>query len=306
MIVNHIYELIGKTPVIKINKLVEKDYADIYLKLESYNPGYSVKDRVAYSMIEVAEKEGILKKDSIIVEPTSGNTGIGLAMIGAAKGYKVIIVMPDTMSIERRKLLEAYGAEVILSPGNQGMDGAIKIAEEIVKKSKKYFMPQQFKNEANPLIHEKTTAQEILSDFSNGLDVFIAGIGTGGTITGVGRVLKKKMPNIKIVGVEPSSSAIISGGKAGPHNIQGIGAGFIPEIFDKNILDSVISISDEDAFCMARKLAKEEGILVGISTGAAFSAAINIAKEIGRGKKVLVIAPDSGERYLSTSLFIKE
>ncbi|MGB9679342.1 MAG: cysteine synthase A [Thermoanaerobacteraceae bacterium] len=306
MIVNHIYELIGKTPVIKINKLVGNDYADIYLKLESYNPGNSVKDRVAYSMIEVAEKEGILKKDSIIVEPTSGNTGIGLAMIGAAKGYKVIIVMPDTMSIERRKLLEAYGAEVILSPGNQGMDGAIKIAEEIVKKSKKYFMPQQFKNEANPLIHEKTTAQEILSDFSNGLDVFIAGIGTGGTITGVGRVLKKKMPNIKIVGVEPSSSAIISGGKAGPHNIQGIGAGFIPEIFDKNILDSVISVSDEDAFCMAQKLAKEEGILVGISTGAAFFAAINIAKEIGRGKKVLVIAPDSGERYLSTSLFIKE
>ncbi|HCD09212.1 MAG TPA: cysteine synthase A [Thermoanaerobacter sp.] len=303
MIANNVFELIGKTPVVKLNKIVEKEWAEIYLKLEFFNPAGSVKDRVAFSMIEKAEKEGKLKKGSVIIEPTSGNTGIGLAMVGAAKGYKVIIVMPDTMSMERRMLLTAYGAEVVLTPGKLGMEGAIKKAEELVRQNKNYFMPQQFENFANPLIHEETTAKEIIEDFNEGLDVFVAGVGTGGTITGVGKILKNKFSNIKIIGVEPYSAAVLSGKEPGPHKIQGIGAGFIPKVLDKNVIDEVIAVKDEDAFEVTRLLAKKEGILGGISTGASLWAAIDVAKKLGKGKKVLAIAPDSGERYLSTQLF---
>ncbi|AEM78573.1 cysteine synthase A [Thermoanaerobacter wiegelii] len=303
MIANNVFELIGKTPVVKLNKIVEKEWAEIYLKLEFFNPGGSVKDRVAFSMIEKAEKEGKLKKGSVIIEPTSGNTGIGLAMVGAAKGYKVIIVMPDTMSMERRMLLAAYGAEVVLTPGKLGMEGAIKKAEELVRQNKNYFMPQQFENFANPLIHEETTAKEIIEDFNEGLDAFIAGVGTGGTITGVGKILKNKFSNIKIIAVEPYSAAVLSGKEPGPHKIQGIGAGFIPKVLDRNVIDEVIAVKDEDAFEVTRLLAKKEGILGGISTGASLWAAIEVAKKLGKGKKVLAIAPDSGERYLSTQLF---
>ncbi|MEQ6359122.1 cysteine synthase A [Thermoanaerobacter thermohydrosulfuricus] len=303
MIANNVFELIGKTPVVKLNKIVEKEWAEIYLKLEFFNPGGSVKDRVAFSMIEKAEKEGKLKKGSVIIEPTSGNTGIGLAMVGAAKGYKVIIVMPDTMSMERRMLLAAYGAEVVLTPGKLGMEGAIKKAEELVRQNKNYFMPQQFENFANPLIHEETTAKEIIKDFNEGLDAFVAGVGTGGTITGVGKILKNKFSNIKIIAVEPYSAAVLSGKVPGPHKIQGIGAGFIPKVLDRNVIDEVIAVKDEDAFEVTRLLAKKEGILGGISTGASLWAAIEVAKKLGKGKKVLAIAPDSGERYLSTQLF---
>ncbi|AAM24369.1 cysteine synthase A [Caldanaerobacter subterraneus subsp. tengcongensis MB4] len=303
MVANNILDLIGKTPVVKLNKVPDKNSAEVYLKLEFFNPAGSVKDRIALAMIEKAEKEGILKKGSVIVEPTSGNTGIGLAMVGAAKGYKVIIVMPDTMSMERRMLLAAYGAEVILTPGKLGMEGAIRKAEELVKQNKNYFMPQQFENLANPLIHEETTAKEIIEDFKEGLDAFVAGIGTGGTITGVGRVLKKVFPDIKIVGVEPYSAAVLSGREPGPHKIQGIGAGFIPKVLDREVLNEVIPVKDEDAFEMTRILAKKEGILAGISTGASLWAALNVAKKLGKGKKVLAIAPDSGERYLSTQIF---
>lgn len=303
MVANNILDLIGKTPVVKLNKVPDKNSAEVYLKLEFFNPAGSVKDRIALAMIEKAEKEGILKKGSVIVEPTSGNTGIGLAMVGAAKGYKVIIVMPDTMSMERRMLLAAYGAEVILTPGKLGMEGAIRKAEELVKQNKNYFMPQQFENLANPLIHEETTAKEIIEDFKEGLDAFVAGIGTGGTITGVGRVLKKVFPDIKIVGVEPYSAAVLSGKEPGPHKIQGIGAGFIPKVLDREVLDEVIPVKDEDAFEMTRILAKKEGVLAGISTGASLWAALNVAKKLGKGKKVLAIAPDSGERYLSTQIF---
>lgn len=303
MIADNVFELIGKTPVVKLNKIVEKEWAEIYLKLEFFNPGGSVKDRVAFSMIEKAEKEGKLKKGSVIIEPTSGNTGIGLAMVGAAKGYKVIIVMPDTMSMERRMLLAAYGAEVVLTPGKLGMEGAIKKAEELVRQNKNYFMPQQFENFANPLIHEETTAKEIIKDFNEGLDAFVAGVGTGGTITGVGKILKNKFSNIKIIAVEPYSAAVLSGKEPGPHKIQGIGAGFIPKVLDRNVIDEVIAVKDEDAFEVTRLLAKKEGILGGISTGASLWAAIEVAKKLGKGKKVLAIAPDSGERYLSTQLF---
>lgn len=303
MIANNVFELIGKTPVVKLNKIVEKEWAEIYLKLEFFNPGGSVKDRVAFSMIEKAEKEGKLKKGSVIIEPTSGNTGIGLAMVGAAKGYKVIIVMPDTMSMERRMLLTAYGAEVVLTPGKLGMEGAIKKAEELVRQNKNYFMPQQFENFANPLIHEESTAKEIIEDFNEGLDAFVAGVGTGGTITGVGKKLKSKFSNIKIIAVEPFSAAVLSGKEPGPHKIQGIGAGFIPKVLDQNVIDEVIAVKDEDAFEVTRLLAKKEGILGGISTGASLWAAIEVAKKLGKGKKVLAIAPDSGERYLSTQLF---
>ncbi|MFV9567681.1 cysteine synthase A [Thermoanaerobacter mathranii] len=303
MIANNVFELIGKTPAVKLNKIVEKEWAEIYLKLEFFNPGGSVKDRVAFAMIEKAEKEGKLKKGSVIIEPTSGNTGIGLAMVGAAKGYKVIIVMPDTMSMERRMLLAAYGAEIILIPGRLGMEGAVKKAEELVKQNKNYFMPQQFENFANPLIHEETTAKEIIEDFKDGIDAFVAGVGTGGTITGVGKILKNKFPNVKIIAVEPYSAAVLSGKEPGPHKIQGIGAGFIPKVLDRDVIDEVIAVKDEDAFEVTRLLAKKEGILGGISTGASLWAAIEVSKKLGKGKKVLAMAPDSGERYLSTQLF---
>ncbi|SFA49375.1 cysteine synthase A [Parageobacillus thermantarcticus] len=301
-VANSVTELIGDTPVVKLNRIVDEGSADVYLKLEFMNPGSSVKDRIALAMIEAAEKEGKIKPGDTIVEPTSGNTGIGLAMVAAAKGYKAILVMPDTMSLERRNLLRAYGAELVLTPGSQGMRGAIAKAEELVKEHG-YFMPQQFKNEANPEIHRLTTGKEIVEQMGDQLDAFIAGVGTGGTITGAGQVLREKYPNIKIYAVEPADSPVLSGGKPGPHKIQGIGAGFVPDILDTNIYDGVITVTTEEAFAAARRAAREEGILGGISSGAAIHAALKVAKELGKGKKVLAIIPSNGERYLSTPLY---
>ncbi|EDL62938.1 cysteine synthase A, partial [Bacillus sp. SG-1] len=275
--------------------------ADVYLKLEYMNPGSSVKDRIALAMIEAAEESGNLKSGDTIVEPTSGNTGIGLAMVAAAKGYKAVLVMPDTMSMERRNLLRAYGAELVLTPGSEGMGGAIRKAEELAKE-KGFFMPQQFKNEANPEVHRRTTGKEIV-DQMDSLDAFISGIGTGGTITGAGQVLKENFPNVKIYAVEPADSPVLSGGSPGPHKIQGIGAGFVPDILNTNVYDEVITIQNEEAFDYARRAAKEEGILGGISSGAAISAALKVAKELGKGKKVLAVIPSNGERYLSTPLY---
>jgi cysteine synthase len=300
--VNSITELIGDTPAVKLNRIVDEDSADVYLKLEFMNPGSSVKDRIALAMIEAAEKEGKLKPGDTIIEPTSGNTGIGLAMVAAAKGYKAILVMPDTMSLERRNLLRAYGAELVLTPGSQGMRGAIEKAEELVREHG-YFMPQQFKNEANPEIHRLTTGKEIVEQMGDQLDAFIAGVGTGGTITGAGQVLREKYPNIKIYAVEPADSPVLSGGKPGPHKIQGIGAGFVPDVLDTNIYDEVITVTTEEAFAAARRAAREEGILGGISSGAAIHAALKVAKQLGKGKKVLAIIPSNGERYLSTPLY---
>lgn len=302
---NAIDELIGNTPIVKLNKLVEKDSADVYVKLEWYNPGSSVKDRIALSMINAAEKAGKIKPGDTIVEPTSGNTGIGLAMIGAAKGYNVILVMPETMSLERRKLFKAFGADLVLTPGSEGMSGAINKAKELVEKNG-YFMPQQFENPSNPEVHRNTTAKEILEAMGTDLDAFVSGIGTGGTITGCGEVLKNAIPNIEIVAVEPAKSAVLSGQKKGPHGIQGIGAGFVPDVLNTTIYDSIEKIEDEEAMNTARRMAKEEGILVGISTGAAVAAALKVAKRLGEGKKVLAISPSYGERYLSTALFSQE
>jgi cysteine synthase A len=305
-VANYIYELIGQTPMVRLNRLVDEDSAEVLVKLESFNPGSSVKDRIALNMIIDAENKGLLKPGSTIVEPTSGNTGIGLAMVGASKGYRVILVMPDTMSIERRNLLKAYGAELVLTPGAEGMRGAIAKAEELVSQNSDYFMPQQFRNAANPDVHRRTTAVEILTQTEGNIDAFVAGVGTGGTLTGVGEVLKEKIPSIKVIAVEPEASPVISGGKPGPHKLQGIGAGFIPEVLNKNIIDEVIKIADDDAFITARKLASQEGILVGISSGAAVNAALQMAKKLGKGKRVVVVAPDTGERYLSTALFKEE
>ncbi|WP_027339436.1 cysteine synthase A [Halonatronum saccharophilum] len=302
-IYNDITELVGKTPMVKLNKLVSEKDAEVYLKLESFNPGGSVKDRIAFNMIESAEKSGDLKAGGTIIEPTSGNTGIGLAMIGAAKGYKVILVMPDTMSIERRKILKAYGADIILTPGEDGMPGSIEKAKELAEENEGYFMPQQFMNPANPAVHRKTTAQEIISDLDGKIDAFVAGVGTGGTVTGTGEILKEKIDGIEIIAVEPTGSPVISGGKPGPHMIQGIGAGFIPDTLDVDILDKVIKIENQEAMEMARELAAKEGILSGISAGAAVAAALKVAKELGAGKRVVTVAPDTGERYLSTTLF---
>ncbi len=305
-VANNIYELIGKTPLVRLNRLVDENSAEVLIKLEYFNPGGSVKDRIAYNMIEDAEKKGRLKSGGTIVEPTSGNTGIGLAMVGAAKGYKVILIMPDTMSIERRNLLKAYGAELILTPGEKGMKGAIEKAQEIVEENDGYFMPQQFENPANTEIHKKTTALEILEQTDGNIDAFVAGVGTGGTLTGVGEVLKEKAPFAKVIAVEPDGSPVISGENPGPHKIQGIGAGFIPDVLNTDVIDEIIKISDDDAFAMSRKIAKEEGILLGISCGAAAAAAIQVAKKLGKGKRVVVVAPDTGERYLSTVLFKDE
>jgi cysteine synthase len=301
-VANSIAELVGETPVVKLNRITDETCADVYLKLEYMNPGSSVKDRIALSMIEAAEKEGKLKPGVKIVEPTSGNTGIGLAMIAAAKGYQTVLVMPDTMSLERRNLLRAFGAELVLTPGAEGMKGAIKKAEELAQQEG-YFMPQQFKNEANPEIHRQTTGKEIVQQMGDQLDAFVAGIGTGGTITGAGEVLKETYPNIQIFAVEPADSPVLSGGKPGPHKIQGIGAGFVPDILNTEIYDEIIQVKTEDAFEWARKAAREEGILGGISSGAAIYAAIQVAKKLGPGKKVLAIIPSNGERYLSTPLY---
>lgn len=305
MINNNIFETIGKTPIVKLNRIVNQEMAEVLVKLEYFNPGGSVKDRIALSMLETAEKEGLLTKGQTIIEPTSGNTGIGLAMVGASKGYRVILVMPETMSIERRKLMKAYGAEIILTEGAKGMGGAIEMASKLTAENG-YFMPQQFKNIANPAIHMKTTAQEIVSQTSGNIDMFIAGVGTGGTVTGVGKILKESFPSVKIVAVEPEASPVLSGGKPGPHKIQGIGAGFIPEIMNMSIVDEVVKVSNEDAMETGRRLAKLEGMLVGISSGAAVFAALKKAGEIGVGKRIVVIAPDTGERYLSTEMFNME
>ncbi|WP_276357764.1 cysteine synthase A [Cohnella caldifontis] len=306
-IVQSVTDLIGDTPLVRLNRLVPAGSAEIYVKLEYQNPGASVKDRIAVSMIEEAEKRGDIKPGvTTIVEPTSGNTGIGLAMVAAAKGYRAILVMPETMSLERRNLLRAYGAELVLTPGSEGMNGAVKKAEEIASQNKDYFMPQQFKNQDNVKIHRETTGPEIveaINSLDGKLDAFVAGIGTGGTISGAGEVLKKQYPNIKIVAVEPAASPILSGGKPGPHKIQGIGANFIPDILNREIYDQVITIENEDAFETARAAAKQEGILCGISSGAAIKAALQVAKELGEGKRVVAIVPSNGERYLSTPLF---
>jgi cysteine synthase A len=305
-IVQSITELIGDTPLVRLNRLVPEDSAEVYVKLEYQNPGASVKDRIAISMIEVAEQEGVLKPGDTIVEPTSGNTGIGLAMVAAAKGYKAILVMPETMSLERRNLLRAYGADLVLTPGSEGMNGAVRKAEELVSENSSYFMPQQFKNQANVKVHRETTGPEIveaINSLDGKLDAFIAGIGTGGTISGAGEVLKQNFEGIKIYAVEPAASPLLSGGGPGPHKIQGIGANFIPDILNRDIYDGVITIENEDAFEYARRAAKEEGILCGISSGAAISAALKVAKELGKGKRVVAIVPSNGERYLSTPLF---
>lgn len=302
-IYNSVTELIGKTPIVKLNKIVPEDSADVFVKLEFFNPGGSVKDRIALSMIEKAEHDGLLKPGDTIIEPTSGNTGIGLSMVGVTKGYKVIIVMPETMSIERRLLMKGYGAELILTPGVDGISGSIREAERLAKENG-YFLPLQFENEANPLVHEKTTGPEIHQAFGvNGLDAFVAGIGTGGTITGAGRELKRVYPKIELVGVEPAESAILEGKEAGPHKIQGIGTGFVPKTLDTSVYNKVLSVTGDEAMETAREVGRKEGILVGISSGAAIAAALKVAKELGKGKKVLAVVPDNGERYLSTALY---
>ena len=301
MIYNGILELVGKTPVLKVNSLVDENSAEVYVKLEKFNPGGSVKDRAALGMIEKAEKEGLLKPGVTIVEPTSGNTGIGLAMIGKLKGYKVIIIMPETMSKERRDLIKAYGAELVLTEGSKGMKGAIEKALEYEKQGG-YFIPQQFENIANPEKHYATTAEEIFEDI-NDLDYFISGVGTGGTVTGVGKNLKEKISGLKVIAVEPSKSPVLSGGNPGPHKIQGIGAGFIPGNYDSSIIDEVVQVTDEDAFKTAKEFAAQEGVLIGISSGAALFAALELAKKVGKGKKILAIAPDGGEKYISMGLY---
>lgn len=302
-VANSILELIGQTPLVKLNRLTGPEDADVYVKLEFFNPSSSVKDRIALAMVEAAERDGRLKKGMTIVEPTSGNTGIGLAMVGAAKGYRTVLVMPDTMSMERRNLLRAYGAELVLTPGSEGMKGAVNKALELVSQNEDYFMPQQFENEANVEIHRRTTGQELLAQVGDQLDAFVAGVGTGGTITGAGQVLKEKFPNLHIVAVEPKDSPLLSGGKPGPHKIQGIGANFIPKILDREIYDEVITVANEEAFEMGRRLAREEAILGGISSGAAVFAALKVARRLGPGKKVVAVVPSNGERYLSTPLF---
>jgi cysteine synthase A len=286
--------------------MVDDTMADIYAKLESFNPGGSIKDRICLSMIEDAEKNGMLKPGATIIEPTSGNTGIGLAMVAAVKGYKLILAMPDTMSMERVYILESYGAEVVLTPGAEGMMGAVKKAEELVQQIPESFIPHQFNNPANPKIHRKTTAKEILKAMGGKIDALVSGVGTGGTITGVGEVLKNKYPQIKIIAVEPADSPVISGGEAAPHRIQGIGAGFIPQVLNLDIIDRVITVTDENAYFITKRLAKEEGLFMGISAGAAAYAALTIAQELGAGKTVVVILPDTGERYYSALQHFKE
>ena len=300
MIYNSSLEMIGNTPILKI-KNTEDNMADIYVKLEKFNVGGSVKDRAALGMIEKAEKLGFLKEGSVIVEPTSGNTGIALAMIGRLKGYKVIIVMPDTMSAERRALIKAYGAQLILTDGIKGMKGAIEKAEEL-SKNDGYFIPQQFENIANPEKHYETTAEEILKDIPD-LDVFVASVGTGGTITGISKKLKENIKGLKTIAVEPKNSEVLQGGKPGPHKIQGIGAGFIPSIYKSEYVDEVRSVTDDEAFKAAKEFAVNEGVLIGISSGSALHVAIEVAKEIGKGKKVLLVAPDGGEKYISMGLY---
>jgi len=303
-IAHDVTELIGNTPLVRLRRLTEGTKADVVAKLEFYNPALSVKDRIGVSMIEAAEKAGKITPDTIILEPTSGNTGIALAFVCAAKGYKLVLTMPETMSKERRVLLKAYGAQVILTPGSEGMPGAIKRAEELAASDSRYFIPQQFQNPANPEIHRKTTAEEIWRDTDGKADILVSGIGTGGTITGVGEVIKARKPSFRCVAVEPDASAVLSGGPKGPHPIQGIGAGFVPQILNTRIYDEIVRVKNEDAFSTARRAAREEGLLVGISSGAAIWAAVEVARrQESAGKLIVVIIPSFGERYLSTALF---
>ncbi len=303
-IANNITELIGNTPLVRINRLMEGAGATVVAKLEYFNPASSVKDRIALSMVEAAEAAGMVKPETIFLEATSGNTGIGLAFVCAARGYRCVLVMPETMSTERRMLLRAYGAELVLTPGSGGMKGAIAKAEEMAAADARYLIPQQFTNLANPAVHRRTTAEEIWRDTEGAVDILVAGVGTGGTITGVGEVLKARRPSVRIVAVEPAKSAVLSGGEPGPHKIQGIGAGFIPEVLNVDIMDEVIQVSNEEAMAMARRAASEEGLLVGISSGGALQAAKWVAERPeSRGKLIVVVIPSSGERYLSTDLF---
>lgn len=303
-IANNIIEIIGDTPLVRLNRISDGLAGSILAKLEFFNPMSSVKDRIGYAMIDAAEKEGKLRHGMTIVEPTSGNTGIALAFVAAAKGYRIILTMPETMSLERQKLLKAFGAELILTPGSEGMKGAIRKAEELVSQHEDYFMPQQFKNPANPEIHRKTTAVEIWEDTDGKVDILVSGVGTGGTITGVAEVIKPLKPSFRAIAVEPADSPVLSGGKSGPHKLQGIGAGFIPDILNREIIDEVITVTDKDAGATARRVAREEGILVGISSGAAIWAAIQVAsRPNSKGKMIVVIVPSCGERYLSTWLY---
>jgi len=305
-VAENVLELIGETPMVRLHRLVPPGAAAVVAKLESFNPGGSVKDRIAAAMIEDAERRGVLKPGATIIEPTSGNTGIGLAMVAAVKGYRLILTLPDGMSLERTNLLQRYGAQVVITPAADGMAGAVAKARELLEQTPGAFMPHQFSNPANPRIHRQTTAREILSATAGQLHAFVAGVGTGGTVTGVGEILKKKDPTIRVVAVEPANSPVLSGGTPGPHMIQGIGAGFVPEVLNRDVVDEILQVADADAYAMARRLAKEEGILAGISAGAAVWAAIRVATSLGTGKTVVVILPDTGERYLSLDAYFEE
>jgi cysteine synthase A len=304
-IAESVLELIGHTPMIRLQRVVSPKMATVLAKLESFNPGGSVKDRICLNMIQEAEARGVLKAGATVIEPTSGNTGIGLALICAAKGYPIILTMPETMSAERLQILKHFGARVVLTPAAEGMAGAVKRAEQLAKETPKSFVPQQFTNPDNPEMHRRTTAQEILKAVEGPIDAFVAGVGTGGTITGVGEVLKRRFPSLRVVAIEPKGSPVLSGGAAGPHMIQGIGAGFVPQVLNRSVIDAIITVSDEQAYDTSRRLAKEEGLLVGISAGAACWGALQVARELGPGKIVVTVFPDTGERYLSIQSFFE-